>query len=240
MAIRKVMHFLDSARLRFRIAWGGYYKFWARCRGVEFLGRCRIMGRPKFKLYPGTRVIIGDGCTFLSGKTDNQIGNNHPCSIWVLNKGAVVKIGKDCGFSGTSIGSFVGITIGDRVRCGANTLIMDSNWHPEDPRSGKPKAVEIGNDVWLGAGVMVLKGSKIGENSVIGANSVVMGEIPPNSIAAGNPCQLILPSKERFRGSGSAGKVAKGSEQVEAGAKGSELSQQGSKGGDQLPPGNNP
>jgi acetyltransferase-like isoleucine patch superfamily enzyme len=191
MAARRLFHLLDSARLRWRIAWGGYYKFFARCRGVEFLGSCRMMGRPKFKLYPGTRVIVGDGCQFLSGHTDNLIGINRPCIVSVYNPGTIVKIGEDSGFSGTVIGAFAGITIGAHVKCGANTLITDGDWHPEDPRSGEPRPVVIGDNVWLGVGVMVLKGAKIGDNTIIGANSVVTGEIPANVVAAGNPCKVI-------------------------------------------------
>src|SRR5580692_5824343 len=189
--VRRLFHLLDSARLRVRIWWGGYYKFFARCRGVEFLGSCRFMGRPKFKLYAGTRVIVGNGCKFLSGHTDNLIGINRPCIVSVYNAGTVVKIGENSGFSGTVIGAFAGITIGKDVKCGANTLITDGNWHPEDPRSGEPRPVVIGDNVWLGVGVIVLKGAKIGDNTVIGANSVVMGEIPANVVAAGNPCRVI-------------------------------------------------
>jgi acetyltransferase-like isoleucine patch superfamily enzyme len=189
--VRRIFHLLDSARLRLRIWWGGYYKFFARCRGVEFLGSCRFMGRPKFKLYPGTRVVVGEGCAFLSGHTDNLIGIDRPCIVSVYNPGTVVKIGEHTGFSGTVIGAFAGITIGKNVKCGANTLITDGDWHPEDPRSGEPRPVVIGDNVWLGVGVMVLKGAKIGDNAMIGANSVVTGEIPANVVAAGNPCKVI-------------------------------------------------
>ena len=189
--VRRAFHLLDSARLNGRLAWGGYYKFFARCRGVEFLGTCEFMGRPKFKLYPGTRVIIGNKCRFLSGHTDNLIGLNRPCIISVYNRGTIVEIGEGSGFSGTVIGAFAGITIGRDVKCGANTLITDGDWHPEDPRSGEPRPVFIGDRVWLGVGSMVLKGARIGENTVIGAGSIVTGEIPANVIAAGNPCKVI-------------------------------------------------
>jgi acetyltransferase-like isoleucine patch superfamily enzyme len=190
-AIRKLFHVMDSARLRLRIWWGGYYKFLARCRGVEFRGSCRFMGRPKFKLYPGTRVVVGEGCVFLSGHTDNLIGVNRPCIVSVYNLGTVVDIGGGTGFSGTVIGAFRGITIGKNVKCGANTLITDGDWQPVDVRCGEPRPVVIGDIVWLGVGAMVLKGAKIGENTVIGANSVVTGEIPANVVAAGNPCRVI-------------------------------------------------
>ena len=80
---------------------------------------------------------------------------------------------------------------GRNVRCGANTLITDSDWHSDDPRTGSDKPVHICDNVWLGYGVKVLKGVHIGENSLIGACSVVTRDIPANVIAAGNPCKVI-------------------------------------------------
>ena len=104
---------------------------------------------------------------------------------------AEVRVGNDCGFSGTVIAAFNSIILGDHVVCGANTLITDSDWHPEDPRSGAPKPVRIDDNVWLGVNATVLKGVTIGANSVIGAGSVVTANIPANVIAAGNPCKII-------------------------------------------------
>ncbi|HOF59743.1 MAG TPA: acyltransferase [Candidatus Cloacimonadota bacterium] len=102
-----------------------------------------------------------------------------------------LSIGSNCGFSGTVIGAFSSITIGNHVRCGANTVISDGDWHQSDQRVGNPLPIKIGDNVWLGLNAIVLKGSVIGDNSIIGAGSVVVGEIPPNVIAAGNPCKVI-------------------------------------------------
>jgi maltose O-acetyltransferase len=54
---------------------------------------------------------------------------------------------------------------------------------------GKP--VEIGSDVWVGGGAIILPGVKIGSRSVIGAGSVVTRDIPDSVFAAGNPCRVI-------------------------------------------------
>jgi len=94
-------------------------------------------------------------------------------------------------FSGTVIGAFRSIRLGGGIRCGANTLITDSDWHPGDPRSGDPRPIVIEDNVWLGAGSTVMKGVTIGRNSVIGAGSVVTKDIPADVIAAGNPCRII-------------------------------------------------
>ncbi|MDK9708687.1 MAG: hypothetical protein OEL83_16715 [Desulforhopalus sp.] len=103
----------------------------------------------------------------------------------------MLTVSSDCGFSGTVIGCFLEITIGTHVRCGANTLITDGDWHPDDPRAGAPKPIHIGDHVWLGVNVIVMKGVSIGRNSVIGAGSIVTRDIPENVIAAGNPCRVI-------------------------------------------------
>jgi acetyltransferase-like isoleucine patch superfamily enzyme len=188
---RRVFHLLDSLHLRIKLFLGNYYFFIARLRGVEFLGDCKFIGKPRFKLYPGAKIIIGNNCKFISGHTDNLIGINRPCIISASNEGTILRIGENSGLSGTVIGAFAGITIGNNVKCGANSLITDSNWHPEDPRSGSPAPILIGDNVWLGVNCVVLKGVCIGDNAVIGANSVVTKDIPPNVIAAGNPCKII-------------------------------------------------
>lgn len=68
---------------------------------------------------------------------------------------------------------------------------MDGDAHFNDPRTSQPKPIIIQDDVFIGANVVVKKGVTIGENSVIGMNSVVVHDIPPNSVAVGNPCRVI-------------------------------------------------
>lgn len=53
------------------------------------------------------------------------------------------------------------------------------------------KPVHIGNNVWLGGGSIILPGVTVGENTTIGAGSVVTRDVPPNVVAAGNPCRVI-------------------------------------------------
>ncbi len=187
-----IRHGVYLANRKARFLWGTFWGY-LRCSWWKVaLGRgCRFHGRSYFRRYPASVVTIGDRCTFLSSPNANLIGVNRPCMISTMSRDAEVRIGNDCGFSGTVIAAFERIVLGDGVICGANTLITDSNWHPEDPRSGTPAPVTIGHNVWLGVNATVLKGVTIGDNSVIGAGSVVTGEIPANVIAAGNPCKVI-------------------------------------------------
>ena len=159
--------------------------------GIRFKKGIGFYGLMKFKKAASAYIEIGTNCKFRSTPTTNLIGINRPCIISALSSDAQLIIGDNCGFSGTVIGCFCKITIGKNVRCGANTLITDSDWHLDDIRTGKPCPIIIENNVWLGVDVIVLKGVTIGENAVIGARSVVTRDIPSNVIAAGNPCTII-------------------------------------------------
>lgn len=87
------------------------------------------------------------------------------------------------------------VNIGNNVLFGPRVGIYCAN-HAIDPVERQnggcySKAVNIGNNVWVGAGVHIVQGVNIGDNSVIGAGSVVLSDIPPNVVAAGNPCRVI-------------------------------------------------
>lgn len=158
---------------------------------VEYGKKIKFIGWGYISRYPQSVITIGQNCTFNSASTVNLIGVNHRCLISTQKRGAILKIGNNCGFSGTTISAFKKIIIGDNVKAGANVLITDSDWHPEDRRAGENKPVIIEDNVWIGVNSVVLKGVIIGENSLIGANSVVTKNIPPNSVAVGNPCRVV-------------------------------------------------
>lgn len=176
-------------RLKFYLNKYNYLFVWLW--GVEIGNKANFYGKVYFNRQKSSIISIGDNCTFRSSKTSNWIGVDRPCMISTQSGNSIIKIGNSCGFSGTVIGAFKGIYLGDNVRCGANTLITDSDWHLDDKRVGEPKEVFIEDNVWLGINSVVLKGVKIGKNTVIGANSVVVKDIPANVIAAGNPCKVI-------------------------------------------------
>lgn len=190
--ISRLFNLADTIGWRFtRLLSTTRMRLTAEAAGVELGKRCRFYGRMKFKKAHTATIRIGSGCTFRSKPTSNLIGIDRPCIFSALMPEAELTIGPGCGFSGTVIGAFRSIRLGKGIRCGANTLITDSDWHPGDPRSSEPRPIVIEDNVWLGAGSTVMKGVTIGRNSVIGAGSVVTKDIPADVIAAGNPCRII-------------------------------------------------
>lgn len=164
------------------------FAWWWR---VEIGTDCIFHGLPLFRRHPRSAIRIAAGCILNSSPVSNKIGVTRPCMLSTLSEEAEICVGPRCGLSGTVIGCAKRIILEEHVRCGANTLITDTDWHWDDPRAGKDAPVHIGRNVWLGANVTVLKGVTIGENTVVAAGSVVARSLPPDVVAAGVPARVI-------------------------------------------------
>ena len=87
------------------------------------------------------------------------------------------------------------IYIGDKVMIGPNVTIATAN-HPIDPELRDKglqynRDVYVGENTWIGSGVVIVPGVRIGKNVVIGAGSIVTKDIPDNVLAVGNPCRVL-------------------------------------------------
>jgi serine acetyltransferase len=139
-------------------------------------------------IWIGEDVLIAADVTLSAGMGPGQEMITDP----------VVRIGDRCLIGrGTSIIGHLAIEIGDDVFTGMNVYITDQNHGYEnlDEPIGKQlpneQPVSIGEGVWIGSGAIILPGSKIGNHVVIGANSVVTGEIPSYSVAVGSPAKVV-------------------------------------------------
>lgn len=95
------------------------------------------------------------------------------------------------------------IYVGSRVMFGPNVTVATAG-HPIEPNLRSQAMqynipVHIGDNVWIGANAVILPGITIGENSVIGAGSVVTKDIPANVVAVGNPCRVLREISEHDR-----------------------------------------
>ena len=87
------------------------------------------------------------------------------------------------------------ITVGDDCLLGPNVQLLTPT-HPVDPQPRRDKLeaaepITLGDNVWLGGGVIVCPGVTIGDNTVVGAGSVVTRDLPANVVAVGNPARVI-------------------------------------------------
>ena len=149
--------------------------------------------------HPQATIQIGEHVSFVNSLQANPAGVIHPTVLRAAVPGAKLMIGDHVGISGAIICCESAVTIGDHCRLGANCSIYDTDYHAinylerrhDNNDAVKRAPVVIGSDCWIGANAMILKGVSIGPRSVIGANSVVVHDIPEDSIAAGNPAKVI-------------------------------------------------
>ena len=146
----------------------------------------------------GGKIQFGSDCIINSHKFKNIIGGDTRSSI-VIEKNAKILIGNNFRMSNSAICCANKITLGNNVMIGGGCKIWDSDFHPINtnqriltPNSNYiSKEIKIEDNVFIGGCSIILKGVTIGNNSVIGAGSVVTKSIPPNEIWAGNPATYI-------------------------------------------------
>lgn len=167
-------------------------------------GPCFWVSRPDARVSVGDHLVVYSKCRFsASGQGKIEIGDY--CSFG----------------SGTEIYCRQKVTVGNFVLVSWNVLIMDFDGHPADPfqrrdeilyshmalkpnfareqlapRNGfapsfETRPVVIEDDVWIGARAIILKGVRIGRGSVIAAGAVVTKDVPPFTVAGGNPAKVI-------------------------------------------------
>lgn len=147
---------------------------------------------------PNGKMSIGKNFKCNNKVTSNSIGLIQPCVFNIETPGSRILIGDNVGISGSTICATKSVTIGNNVLIGSGCIITDTDAHPVDWRErregNKNKAsspVVIGDDVFIGARSIILKGVTIGDRSVIGAGSVVVKDVPADCVVAGNPAKII-------------------------------------------------
>lgn len=163
-----------------------------------FRYRCKSVGKNlllSFKVpltTPNLHMYFGDNCSINGYSTFGAAA---------INDNPILVVGNN-----TTLAYEVTISVGERVEIGDNCLIADrvfiadNHGHPVDPERRRQmtkvfpeeiKPVKIGNNVWIGYQSVILRGVTIGDNSIVGANSVVTKDVPPNTVVAGNPAAIV-------------------------------------------------
>jgi acetyltransferase-like isoleucine patch superfamily enzyme len=149
---------------------------------------------------------------FATGAVGLRLGNN--VTLWRTSLAAeehgVIEIGDDCYIANASLVSSACIRVGARVFIAGGVTIADSDFHPLAPaarladtialspvgdRSRRPpveaRPVTIESDVWIGWNATILKGTHIGRGAVIEPGSLVIDDVAPGAVVAGNPARRV-------------------------------------------------
>lgn len=187
---------------------------WKFCaKGVNIGENCLAIGN--IYITGNGKISIGNDFCMTSGSCINPISSNLMGVFFTETENSHIDIGNHVGMSSTRIWAHDSVKIGDNVKIGANVLLIDTDTHQLDyilrrdlgddvfeglsideiidkkKKGTKSSPIIVENDVWIGAHSIILKGVTIGERTIIGAGSVVTKSIPPDCIAAGNPCKII-------------------------------------------------
>ena len=201
--LRKLISIVPRLRMKY---YRFYNKLYFKLKGIEYgknfcvYNKIYVKGRGKVK--------IGDNFVFTSGDAINPICRNIRGCIYTVTKDSQITIGNNVGISSACIWSQTSIKIGNNVNIGGDCIIMDSDAHPHDYMKRRreyaievgtvkymqeipSKPITIGDDCWIGALCIILKGVNIGARSIIAAGSVVTKDVPEDCIAAGNPARIV-------------------------------------------------
>jgi acetyltransferase-like isoleucine patch superfamily enzyme len=193
----RTMPWTVGLELRRRLAWPLIRAQFA-WHGIAWGRNWKIFGRPILQRHRGSRIDLGDGLYLRSWSRSNPLAPTAPVVLSTRRADAVIEVGDDCGFTGTTLVAADRITIGDRVLVGGNASIVDFDFHPLTPEgraeainAGAAAPIVIGDDVFVGMEALILKGVTIGEGAVVGAGAVVTQDVPSRTVVAGNPATVV-------------------------------------------------
>jgi acetyltransferase-like isoleucine patch superfamily enzyme len=164
---------------------------------ITFKGKNNVVRIDKGSVFRSCHLILSNNC-------EVNIKKSHPVgirrlSVWIFDN-CKMNIGKD--FSCVSLNIYLtdekglSLFIGDHCMCAENVIIRPSDGHivydiNTSELLNKGEDVVIGNHVWIGLNCIFLKGAKVSDDSIIGANSLVNKKFEKNVIIAGSPAKIV-------------------------------------------------
>ena len=172
------------------------YTMELRWHGLELGRGVRAQGRARIQCFAG-RIVLRDGVILRSRDFGYHTQITGATKLFTDAENAVIEIGARCRLNGTTIHARERVQLGEDCYTAAGTTIVDSNGHVADADKraaggrDEPRPVIIGNRVWTGQNVIILKGVTIGNDVIIGAGSVVTSDLPAGTLCAGQPAQVV-------------------------------------------------
>ena len=165
-------------------------------KGITIGRSVKFKGTPILQNYGG-EIIRGNHSTLYSTAYGYFAHFTHRTRLFVED-GGLIQIGDNVRINGSTLHAREKIVVGDGTLIAANTSIIDSNGHPlalANPAlrvtcKDEPAPIIIGKNVWIGVNCVILKGVQLGDGCVVAAGTIVGKEIPPGSIAYGNPMKI--------------------------------------------------
>ena len=151
-----------------------------RLDGIAFIGpRCELQVGPRGTLELGRWSWVGHGCKIRSHEG-------------IVSIGAKTVLGQEC-----TISSYQHVFIGRECVIADRVMLIDFDHgmveveRPIRVQGIYKRDVDVGHNVWIGYGACILRGVKVGDNAVIGTNSVVTRDVPANAVVGGVPARII-------------------------------------------------
>lgn len=174
------------------------------CLKWKYRKKIWFRGVPAIYAFPGSDIFFntsegGEKINIFSHPLSNLFGLSQICII-VAKNGGKIEINEGVCMSGCTLYAMDSITIGRNTDIGSGCKIIDNDFHPLPYSQRHPKEqldkvnkrpIKIGEGCFIGANSIILKGTTLGNNVVVGAGSVVSGTFPDNVIIAGNPAKVI-------------------------------------------------
>lgn len=176
-----------------------YLNIYRHMPGLILGGNVQFWGKPLIDIRHGGQIVIGKDTRLISTNIGTHVNYGTPVKLFVDRPNAQIIIGNNCSIGGVCLHAYKMISIGDNCIIGPNTNIFDANGHPihldkyENRRIllDNAESITIEKNVWIAINCVILPGCRIGEGSIVGANSVVRGNIPAYTYVAGNPAVVI-------------------------------------------------
>lgn len=177
----------------------GFYKIFLKLMKVRYRKGLRLKGVPLIINKKGAKMEFGENVVIKSSFLSNLVGLYQRTVIVTRTPEASIQIGNNVGISGATIYARSRIEIGDNTCIGGNTKILDNDFHPLETEARNAdikekigtKPILIGKNCFIGCNALILKGTELGDNCVVGAGAVVAGTFEADSVIVGNPAKVL-------------------------------------------------